>query len=429
MKPIKKKTAKLFIILIAIVAVIGTLFTFVPMNFGSYTFTSLAASINKSADLGAGVYAEYEFDDTYSQSKISSSVATIKSILADNGYSGANVFSVGDQKVRIEIGYPTAYGSLKSSYKLLKAVGIGQFELRSSSSADDTYIIGNKHISDVQISTYNSTIYVFMYFNDAGQEAYANMLDASSTIYVYMGGNMMTSFSNEGIKSSSQTNLSYMPLSFNDYASAEDFAMKVKLGSLPASLNTESVVINTTSDTNLTFILSLVALGIILLGATLFFIIRYGVIGCFNLVALLFDAMIILFFVWAFPWVEISFSSFIAFDFGLSVLLTTTYIYASRVLDEYKQGKTVTASLEGGYKKSLNGMLSGNIVLAVIFAIVAIVASGELKVFGLITCLFSLVSMFSNAIMLPGFINIFEAFNDGGAKAYRFVIREEKKDE
>lgn len=424
MKPIKKKTAKLFIILIAIAAVIGTLFTFVPMNFGSYTFTSLVTSINKSADLGAGVYAEYEFDDTYSQSKIGNTVSTIKGILADNGYSGANVFSVGDQKVRIEIGYPTAYGSLKSSYTLLRAVGIGQFELRSSSSEDDTYIIGNKHITDVQISTYNSTIYVIMNFNAAGQEEYAKMLDASSTIYVYMGGNLMTSFSSENITASSS-----MPLSFNNYASAEDFAMKVKLGSLAASFKTDSGVINTTNGTNMTFVLSLIALGLILLGATLFFVIRYGVIGCFNLLALLFDAIIVLFFVWAFPWVEVSFSSFIAFGFGLSVLLTTTYIYASRVLDEYKQGKTVTASLEGGYKKSLHSMLAGNIVLSVIFAIVAIVASGELKVFGLITCLFSIVSMFSNAIMLPGFINIFEAFNDGGAKAYRFAVREEKKDE
>ncbi|MBQ7466787.1 MAG: hypothetical protein IJS74_01805 [Clostridia bacterium] len=424
MKPIKKKTAKLFIILIAVAAVIATLFTFVPMHFGATTFTSVVSSINKSADLGGGVYAEYNFSDDYSENAINSSIETVKEVLAECGYSGASVFSVGGKKLRVEIGYPTAYGSLKDSYSVLRMVGIGQFELRSSSSEDDTYILGNKHISDVQISTYNSSIYAVLYFNAEGQQAYDDMLEASSTIYVYMGGNLMTSFSSSNITASSS-----MPLTFTSYASAEDFTRKVKLGSIDAVLDSKSVVINTTSSTNLTLILSLVAISVIVLGGLVFFAVKFGVMSCFKLLALLFDLVIVLFLVWAFPWAEISFSSLLAFAFGITLSFVTTYIYLSRVEEEYKQGKTVTASLESGYKKSFGGMLAGNIVLAVIFAIVAIVASGELKVFGLITCLFSLVSMFDGTLMLPGFVNIFEAFNDGGAKAYRFATREEKKDE
>ena len=424
MKPIKKKTAKIYIILIAIAAVIGTLFTFVPMNFGGYTFTSIFASINKSAELGGGVYAEYDFDATYSENQINNTISVVKQELANKGYSGASVFSVGGKKLRVEIGYPTAYGSLKGSYTTLRAVGVGQFELRSSSSEDDTFIIGNKHISDVQVNTYNSSVYAVIYFNAEGEQAYAEMLEASSTIYVYMGGNLMTSFSSSNITASSS-----MPLSFNSYESAQDFAMKVKLGSMPAMLNSASVVINTTNTTNLTFILSVVAIGLIVLGGLIFMAVKYGVISCFQLLAILFDMIIIFFIIWAFPWTEISFSSLLAFAFGFILLFTTTYLYTSRIEEEYKQGKTVTSSLESGYKKARASVLSGNIVLSIIFAIVAVVAFGELKVFGLITCLFSLVSIFNGTLMLPGFINIFEAFNDGGVKAYRFKIREGKKDE
>lgn len=424
MKPIKKKTAKLFIILIAIFAVLGTLFTFVPMHFGATTFTSIAADIRKSAEIGDGVYAEYDFDDTYSQDKINNTINTVKKVLEESGYPGASVFSVGGEKLRVEIGYPVKYGSLKSSYSLLNAIGVGQFELRSSSSADDTYIIGNKHISDVKVSTYNSTIYAVLYFNDAGVQAYSDMLEASSTIYVYMGGELMTSFSSSNITASSS-----MPLSLPTYESAEDFARKVILGSMDAGLNKESMVINTFKTSRLTFILFVVAISLITLGGLVFLAVKNGVISCFKLLATLFDMIIVLLVIWAFPWVEIGFSSLLAFAFGTILLFTTTYIFTSRFEEEYKQGKTVSASLESGYKKSLSGMVSGNLVLAVILGVVAIFASGELKVFGLITCLFSLVSIFDGTLMLPGFIKIFEAFNDGGAKAYRFATREEKKDE
>ena len=101
----------------------------------------------------------------------------------------------------------------------------------------------------------------------------------------------------------------------------------------------------------------------------------------------------------------------------------------NRFKEEFNQGKTINASLESGFKRSLGAILSTGIALAVIFAIVAIVASAELKVFGLITCVFAILSLFSSLIMLPGFINIFEAYNDGAIKPYRLKEREEQNND
>ncbi|MBQ3158766.1 MAG: hypothetical protein IJB98_03640, partial [Clostridia bacterium] len=75
MKPIKKKTAKIFIALIVIAAVIGSIFTFVPINFGKVAFTSIAGAINISTDLGAGVYAEYDLEEDFSTDKINNSIS------------------------------------------------------------------------------------------------------------------------------------------------------------------------------------------------------------------------------------------------------------------------------------------------------------------------------------------------------------------
>ena len=434
MKPIKKKTAKIFIALIVIAAVIGTVFTFVPINFGNVAFTSVVGSINVSTDLGAGVYAEYDLDGPFSANQINNSISTIQGILDEKGYAGSNILSLDGNKIRLELGYPISSSSLKDSYALLKAIGVGVFELRSSSSEDDTYIVGKEHITGVEINNYNDQIYVVLNFNDEGVKQYEDMLEASDTIYVCMGGETMTSFESKNITASSS-----MPLSFTEYASAEDFAMKVKLGSMPISLNPDTVRIGTMSSVlsfamypvegsnsvNLTKTIGIVAIAVMVALALAFMFIKYGIIGLFQLIALLFDTIIALVLLWAFPWIEIGFLGLVAIGVGYAILFASTLIFTSRFEEEYKQGKTVSASFEGAYKKSMQSILATGIALTVIFGIVAIVGYGELKVFGLITCIFSALSLFSSLIMLPGFMNIFEAFNDGAIKPYRLPRRED----
>ena len=157
--------------------------------------------------------------------------------------------------------------------------------------------------------------------------------------------------------------------------------------------------------------------------------IKYGIIGLFELIAILFDSIIAVVLIWALPWIEISFSSLIAIAFGYIILIASSLIFVSRFEEEYRQGKTIAASFESGFKKSIASILATGIALTIIFGIVAIVASGELRVFGLITCIFSCLSLFSSLIMLPGFIKIFEAFNDGATKPYRLDSKLKAKED
>ncbi len=426
MKPIKKRTAKIFIALVIIALVVGTLFAFVPMNFGSYRFTSLVGSINVASDLGSGVYAEYDIDGEFSTDKINKSISTIRSVLQDRGYSGSTIFSVNNKKLRVEIGYPLSSSSLRNSYTLLNAVAVGDFELRSSSSEDDTYILGRDHVTDVEINNYQDSIYVVLNFNKAGEEQYAKLLEATTTIYVCMGGEIMTSFN-----SSNATASSSMPLSFTDYNSARDFAMRVTLGSMPIKLNKDTVSIDTmeTTISRLTKIICAVAISALAVFGICYFVIENGIMGLFALLSLLFSGIIAIGLLCAFEWVELSFSSLIAIGIGVAILLSSMQIFVSRFKEEYKTGKTIGASLETGYKRSVPSILATGIALTVIFGVVAIVAGAELKVFGLITCIFAVLSLFSSLVMFPGFVSIFEAFNDGAIKPYRLKEMEGEKND
>lgn len=440
MKPIKKKLAKLFIVIVAVCAVVGSLFAFVPMHGKTFDFYSAIASIRTSNELGGGVYAEYAIDNEPTEKQINEAVQTINKIMEDNGYANADVMNLNNKKIRVEIGYPIDSSSLADSYSLLSAVGVGKFELGSSSSK--VFIEGKKHITDVVVNTYNSQIYVVLNFNEEGVAQYEELLkESSKQIYVLMGGETMTSFSSEGITASSQ-----MPLSFTDYASAEDFAMKVKLGCMDVELNSDTVEINTTSSllgaTNLTAdpyakgynfsavaIAGVVAIAVLVLLGLAYMIWKNGIIGGFQALALLFDCIILAILLWAMPWIEVGFSALIAIAVGVGILFASSFILTSKIEEEYKQGKTVAASFESAYKKSQSKVLATGIVLAFIFGIVALIAGGELRVFGLITFLFAGLSMLHTLVMLPGFIRIFEAFNDGATKLYRFEKREEVSNE
>jgi len=438
MKPIKKKTAKLFISIIAVMAVIGTIFTFVPMEFKSFTFNSVAGSLNQSNEIGSGIYAEYDIDGEFSQAQINKAITTISDVLEDKGYSNSTIYSLEQEKLRIEIGCDVEGGKVTDAYSALKAVGIGSFELRSSTGEDTTYVFGGKHVKDVKVVNYNSQNSVEIIFNKSGEDAYASLIKDASKIYVYLGGQKLAD-----LDSSEMASTKSLYLSLTDYESAENFADQVRFGSLAIDLNPDTVVVGVTSSIlnnkhfttdaeskylgySITKVMAIIALAVVCLLGLVFMIVKYGVIGWFQLLAMLFDTIIALLLIWAFPWVEIGLSAFLAFAIGYILLMASSVIFASRFESEYKQGKTIAAAFESSYKKCLNTILAIGIVFTVIFGVVAIVASTELKVFGLITCIFSCLSLFSSLIMLPGFVRIFEAFNDGNTKPYRLKIKEEK---
>jgi len=299
MKPTKKKTAKIYIALILILAVVGTLFAFVPMNFGNTSFTSLLGTINISADLSDGMYAEYDIEGESSTEQINSSIQKIKDVLVDEGFASTDVFAINNKKLRVEIGYPRTLSAISEAYSVLNSVGVGSFELRSSSSEDDTFIVGNKHIKNVSIKSSGGSTLAVLEFNEAGVEAYEALLDASDTIYVYMGGTVVTNFD-----SSSSVASSEMYLTMNDYPSAQSFVKSVKLGCLDITLNNKTTIVDTMENvgSKQMRIAGLLAIVFVVVLGFAYMLIRHGVLGLFQALAMLFNSIFAVI-IWDAQWV------------------------------------------------------------------------------------------------------------------------------
>ena len=440
-KKTNKKTA--IIVVLTIIIAIAAVFSFVPMKFGNTTYTGVWGAINVSSDLNGGMYAEYEISGDASSSEIISSMAKIKSVLQEEGYQSCNVYSLDNKKIRVEIGYPqTVTNTFRSAYSMLKdSVASGSFQLRSSNNStssdnSDTVVVTAKdHIKDVSIADYNGTTFLVIKFNKAGEAKFKQLCQASTTIYVYMGSVMQTSFSASNISDYSQ-----MQLSINDYNSAHDFRVKTLFGSIGVELNSLVSHVNTmTSRYNLgagdgyntilavmvSLIFVLIVAGFVLIG------IKYKMLAVLLLPLMMLNSIIACWIFAGVSSIEFSFTSLLAIFVGIGILFAGSLGYFGRIAEEYKQGKTFAASIETGTKRARPAMLIANFALFVLSFVLFWFIKGEVASACLILSIISGLNILTNVVMLPWFVNIV-------AKAYprqpkRFgltygVVEEEKND-
>lgn len=419
----KKGNKKIIIAVISAIIALASIFTFVPMQFGNTTYTGVWGAINVSSQIHGGLYAEYDIKGEASQSDINTSMEIIKKTLGEQGYQSCNVLSVDGKKIRVEIGYPTtATSGFASAYSALTSVSVGAFEFRSASSGDDYKVVSAKdHIEKMSVADYNGTTYLTIEFNKSGEESFKELCSASSTIYVYMGDNLQTSFNASNVADYSQ-----MQLSIADYTSAKDFYYKAMFGSIKVNLNADTQVINTMTSLlgiashegySVVFWLLISFIVVLIVAAFVYMAVKYRVLALLLLPLFVLD-MVIAFWIFAgAAIVEINIVGLIALIIGVTLIFTGSLYYIGRIAEEYKLGKTIDASIEAGTKKARPAQIATIILQVVLFAILALfiksIASACLILFVL-----TLLSGITNIVLLPWFVNMYNKTNRSQGKPF-----------
>lgn len=434
MKPIKKNFAKLYIALIAIVLAVASVFCFVPMKWGSSFYHSFLGDIRFAGDLEGGYYAEYKIISGNTESKINNAAEDIYSVLATKGFTNVNVYNVENSTLRIEVGGPNGGAQAGEVMGLLQNIGAGKFEIRNNNSDNETTVIldGERYIKGVSVKNYNGEVMAYIEFNDAGITRFKEVVStcSSSGIYLCLGDSQPQSISVSNLQTYDS-----LPLSFETVEAAESFKNQVIFGSMPIELDSNIVEINTMTSTigtgkyipnphaqtftwTLAKILALVALALVVVSSLVYMIVRFKVLGLLNLIAFLAEAIIMIFMLWAIPTIELSITGVFAIIAGVILININTLCYFGKIESERKLGKTITASIESAYSKSLPVNLISAATVAVLAGVMAIFTTGAV----LVSCLILLISAILAIIMSIGFIpllvNIFESFNKGKDKAY-----------
>ena len=434
-----KKGNNKFSILIAvftIIIAIAAIFTFAPMKFGTTTYTGVWGNIGISSDVYNGLYAEYNITSDSSNAQIVESMGIIKNTLQEQGYQSANVLSLDGKKIRVEIGYPTsATNSLNKAYSALSNVAIGALELRSSTSDDAVKINAHDHIKNVKVADYNGTTYLVMEFNEIGKDQFKKVCDANSTVYVYMGTSLQTSFSVSNISDYSQ-----IQLSVANYDSAKDFYYKAMFGSLSITLYNDSSLsnINTMSSVlslgtmapfSTLFIILVSIIGTVLIAGFVYMILKYKMAGVLLLPIMILNAIIAFWIFAGISIVEINVATLIAIILAITLIFTSSAQYMHRIAEEYEQGKTIDASIEAGTKKARPAQIVSNILFVVLFAILSLLIKGVVASASIVLVVAGALNALTNILVLPWFINMFNKTNKKQGKPFGLTQKEESANE
>lgn len=310
---------------------------------------------------------------------------------------------------------------------MLNNVAIGAFEFRSSQSETDEKLVrvtGKDHIKEISVADYNSTTYLVIEFNKSGEKQFESLCEASSTVYVYMGDTLQTSFS-----ASNVTDYSQMQLSVTSFESAQDFYYKTLFGSLSVELNSDTVVINTmTSYLGLgvgegasvaLYVLAFFEIAI-LIAAFIFFAVKYKMMSVLLMPLMLLNLVIA---GWVFSAItnfEINVVSLFALAISLAFVFGCSLMQIGRIKEEYSQGKTIDASIEAGIKKAMPTLIAASVTVIVISALVAIWVGGQITIGSIILIVFACLNILTNIVLFPWVLKLYNLSNNKQGLPYGF---------
>lgn len=437
MKRFQKSTAIALSIIFAIVLAIGFVCSFVPMTFGAKTFVSFSGSLNISSDLTGGLYGEYDIKTKNASTQdVIDSMELIKDVLEENGYKNANVYAIGNKKIRAEVSFPKGDSTYSSVYAELTSIASGAFSLRSTYELEDKSIVvpGASSVEEVSITTYNDTKSMIVKFNKEGEAKFKELCTSTTTIYLVLGDY------SQSISISGVTDYSQLTLQNTDYENLVALEQKVKLGCMKVEINPSTAVINTMSASlsageaastsaeksfysSTVFVVALSAFAAIAVLGLAVFAVKFGFYAVLMLATLLLNTELFLILMCLIPSFEIGLSTIAAMIVGVSVIYTYAFAFANKVKSEYNIGKSLNAALEISYKKQLPSVIMTNVMLFLSSLIMFAFSFGELSSVAIVFTACMFLSLLTNLLVVPFLVKICISFGTFGRKVFMLKKR------
>lgn len=431
MKKFNKNTAIVLSVIMFVVLAVGFVLSFVPIQFSKQKYVSLWNTVNVSTDMAGGMYGEYTIkNENPSESDIVETVSLIRNVFEKDGYKNVNVYATGN-KVRIELSYPNGDESIATAYSKLSAVGAGAFSLRSEQEVKDTTLIveGAKYVDEVKVFTNNDQKYISVIFTEAGEAKYKELCQKTQTIYLVLGDY------NQSISVAGATDYSALTLSNTDWNNMIALEQKIELGCAKLDLDGVNAKIDTMSTTmsagesasspeNKTFFSSniyVVSMASLLVVAVLilsFLALNFGFFAVIGLISMLINTYMFLFIAWLVPSFELGISVVFALSVGLAVIYSYVYDFARNVRSEYNLGKSLAASLESSYKKTVvNTVICGLVLFASSLVLMAL-SFGEITSVAIAFAIVAALVLFTNLCVIPFLVKIFISFGRFDRKVF-----------
>ncbi len=422
-----KKSAIKGIVLTALLLIIGVILAFCRFDipYTTSTYNGFINSIKMGLDVKGGVTAVYDAklaDENSEQdldTAIKSTINRLEAILSSRGYTEATITTQSGNRIRVEV---PDVDDPQAVFDLIGHPAELGFKKEDDPNAES--IITGSDITDVSYAMQDGKHGIVINFTSEGSKKFQELtkeLQPDGTVYVYLGTERFSALS---VTTEITGGSTFISGSMDTRAEAEEYALRIMSGTFSAELSLyESSIVSPTLGMNA--IQSGLIAGVIgLLLIMIFMAVMYRMMGVLADIALLFYVILVLFFLQALPFVQLTLPGIAGIILGIGMAVDANIIIFERIKDEYKRGKRIPASIKGGYKRATTAILDSNITTIMVSLVLLIFGTGAIQGFASTLLISVAVSMISSIFITRWLMKLYLPFNSTKPEAYN-LYREE----
>jgi len=428
-----KKRSKSLFVLFSILLVVCLVACFVnftypfSLNGNYYSYSNFVSNLKLGEDVGSSLRIVYraeqnedELNTNYNDLRLSTMNA-LKDIVKAEGYKDVTVAEFGEDGIAIQVG-----NLLTNDDKQIVESLIGKpaaISFSTNSDGAEPFAVG-KHVKSAKAQQFNNpengeiAYYVLLEFKDEYKDMIAEK-SSGKTVYIYFGEQKFAEldYGNESITNG----MIYLQSdTFKSMLDATTCANQIKTGMLDLALTQISSDYISASYGEYATLLLTIAMVVFVVAAFAFLIVKYrhmGWLACFNL---LFFVVISLFLLQSIPLVHINLAGIIAMLLGFILAVDSLMMIFEKTKEHYQSGAPLYVAFREAEKQSLFKTLFLNATLLIAGFICLFMPVASVQSFGWVALVLSLVSTFTNLVLMRLFVKMYLALNSEDGKKCNF---------
>lgn len=384
-------------------------------------------SIKLGLDLAGGVSITYQVEDENPTSEqMSDTIYKLQKRV--EGYSTeALVYQEGDDRITVEI------PGVSDANAILEELGKpGSLEFQTS---DGTTFMTGDMVADAQAASFknemgNNEFVVDLTLTDEGAKVFGDITTENvgkNLPIVYDEEVISNPVVNEAI-TGGKAQISGM----DSFEEAETLASNIRIGSLSLQLSElrSNVVGAQLGSEAISTSLKAAAIGLVIV--MLFMIILYFVPGIAAAVALAIYTCLVIATLYLFD-ITLTLPGIAGIILSIGMAVDANVIIFARIREEIASGKTVSTSMDIGFKKAMSAIVDGNVTTLIAAAVLGVLGSGTVKGFASTLAIGIILSMFTALVVTRVILNAFFAVGlrsekfFGKAKEFKAIHFVEKR--
>lgn len=402
-------------------SVIGIIVTFVVIillcfvvingfDVGVYEIRPLNG-IQQGLDLTGGVYTVYQAADTSVDDfdeKMDGAMLVLRDRLDAKGFTEATVTRQGTNRIRVEIPINST-SEMQDPNEVAEFIGTPA-KLEFVDPNGETILEGGDIQKAEAVQNSQTLEYAVSFeLTQEGAEKFAEATQEflNQTIAITIDGETISAPTVNSVIANGRGEIT------GDFTmeEAQDLAMQIESGALPLDLQEIEVrsISATLGEGALQNSIFAGIVGLVILFA--FILIYYRLPGLTACMALIVYIMFVLLLLGSVPGVQLTLPGIAGIILGIGMAVDANVIIFERFKEEFRSGKTLRTSFNGGFQKAFITILDSNITTLICAVVLAVFGTGTLKSFAYTLIISIIVSMISALLITRGILKMFINLN------------------